>query len=105
MIPRVELIARTMSGTKYDLAKAAPCHQRTAQRVWKKLHKERVVTVIKWVQHYRHMIPVYGQGTTQPKPKPKTRAQISKKYMNDTEHKIQRLMRDRANRIIKRYGI
>ena len=56
----VELLRAGQALTKYDLAKAAPCDQKTAQRVLAKLHSGGIgVRIVWWQQVYYQRIPIY----------------------------------------------
>ena len=56
----VELLRAGQALTKYDLAKAAPCDQKTAQRVLAKLHSGGIgVRIVWWQQVYYQRIPMY----------------------------------------------
>ena len=76
MHPRVEAKARELMGqgvalSKYDLAKAAPCNQRTASRVLHKLHQAAMgVRIIWWQKVYHQRVPIYhmSEGSDYPKP-------------------------------------
>lgn len=114
MTPRVELKAKELLKAdlffnKYALAQIAHCDQRTAQRTLCKLHKAKIVVIKEWFRHYKHWIPVYilrkAKRADAIKPEPMTRSEISKRYNDDVEHKIDRLMRTRAKRTIKKMGI
>ena len=107
--PRVQLKAIELlnSGeilSKYDLAKKAYCDHRTAQRILSKLTG---IYVCSWRRHVNKHIPVYKKGNKYDKSKPKikTHAEVCKKYDDDPEHKINKLMRHRIRKIIKRIGI
>lgn len=114
MTPRVEnkaieLLNAKLSFNKYYLSAIAHCDQRTAQRALSKLHKNKQVVIKDWFKHYKHWIPIYSRirkgAIDKPKPAPMPRSEIAKKYSSDVEHQINRLMRDRARRTIKRIGI
>ena len=114
VIPRIELKAMELieakfSFNKYYLSEIAHCDQRTAQRALSKLHRNNKVVIKDWFKHYQHWIPIYGKSRKgaidKPKPLPIPRSEIAKKYSLDVEHQIDRLMRDRARRTIKRIGI
>lgn len=107
--PRVEMKAIELlnSGlllSKYDLAEKAFCDHRTAQRILSKISG---IYIAHWKSHVNKHIPVYKKGNRRNKEKPqaKTHAEICKKYDADIEHKIDKLMRERARRTIKRIGI
>lgn len=56
----VELLRTGQALTKYDLATAAPCDQKTAQRVLAKLHSGGIgVRIVWWQQVYYQRIPIY----------------------------------------------
>ena len=56
----VELLRAGQALTKYDLAKAAPCDQKTAQRVLAKLHSGGIgVRIVWWQKVYYQRIPIY----------------------------------------------
>lgn len=77
-IKALELLIAGQSLNKYDLAKAAPCNQRTAQRVLDKLHNSKVgVRVIWWAQVYHRHIPIYhmSHGSDYPQPMAMTPAE------------------------------
>jgi hypothetical protein len=110
MRSRVEAHALTLLGSKsaiskYDLAKSAPCDQRTAQRILKRLHERKVVVIVAWVYHYHKHIPKYGEGEKDKrKPKPLTRKQISRRYNADPENSWNRMMKRRAQRLILKHS-
>lgn len=56
----IELLRSGEALSKYDLAKASPCDQRTAQRVLAKLHSGGIgVRIVWWQQVYYQRIPIY----------------------------------------------
>lgn len=74
----VELLRAGQALTKYDLAKAAPCDQKTAQRVLAKLHSGGIgVRIVWWQQVYYQRIPIYhmSEGSDYPKPAAMTHAE------------------------------
>ena len=87
MRPRVKIRATELlkSGealSKYDLAKAAPCDQRTAQRVLDKLHSGGIgVRIIWWQKVYHQHIPAYhmSSGADYPRPVARTNAERQRK--------------------------
>ena len=76
MRPRVEIKAvELLKGgevlSKYDLAKAAPCHHRTAQRVLAKLHSEGIgVRIVWWMKSHNSNIPIYHMSAGRDAPRP-----------------------------------
>lgn len=59
-IKAVELLESGGALSKYDLAKAAPCHHRTAQRVLAKLHSAGIgVRIVWWAKSHNSNIPIY----------------------------------------------
>lgn len=75
MYPRVQAKAIEVLSTgealsKYDLARIAPCHQRTSQKILKKLHEMNQVRIIGWQKVYFQRIPIYhfSAGSDMPKP-------------------------------------
>jgi predicted metallo-beta-lactamase superfamily hydrolase len=108
-IKAVRLFETKMVINKYSLAETAYCDQRTAQRILKKLHENNFIVIADWHRHYRHWIPIYKRKrknvNDKPKPDSLTRSEIYKRYMMDVEHQINRLMRDRARRTLRRIGI
>ena len=105
----IELFQNGLFINKYFLCAVAHCDQRVAQRVLTKLHKNKQIIIKDWCKSYRQWIPIYfinkRNRVDKPKPEPMTRSEISKRYNEDVEHKIDKLMRDRARRTIKRIGI
>jgi len=105
----MELFEADLSFNKYYLSKIAHCDQRTAQRILTKLHQNKQIVIQSWCKVYKQFVPIYfinkRNRVDKPKPKPMTRSEISKRYNEDVEHKIDKLMRDRARRTIKRIGI
>lgn len=89
--------------SKHDAAALVPCHQRTAQRVLTKLHKDGSVKIVGWVEQYYQKIPAYlwGKGEDKPKPAPLTPAEKNRRYLSNPEIKDIELKRRRARRIIK----
>ena len=76
MHPRVEIRAVELleSGealSKFDLAKAAPCHHRTAQRMLAKLHSAGIgVRVVWWAKSHNSNIPIYHMSAGRDTPRP-----------------------------------
>lgn len=105
----IELFESKISINKYSLADTAYCDQRTAQRILKKLHENEKIVIIDWHRHYKHWIPIYKRRrkdlSDKPKPAPLPRSEIARRYMSDVENQINRLMRDRARRTVRRIGI
>lgn len=105
----VQLFETKIFINKYSLAETAYCDQRSAQRILKKLHENEKIVIVDWHRHYKHWIPVYRiklrNLSDKQKPAPLPRSEISRRYMMDVEHQINRLMRDRARRTIQRMGI
>lgn len=94
MTPRVRLFALAMIAekavTKYDLAAAAPCHQRTAQRTLDKLVDEKLAHVASWQRHYKKWIPVVvaGVGANKRKPKPLSAAERARGWRKENPDKV-----------------
>lgn len=76
MQPRVEIRAvELLKGgealSKFDLAKASPCHHRTAQRVLAKLHGSGIgVRVVWWMKSHNSNIPIYHMSAGLDAPRP-----------------------------------
>lgn len=79
----VELLKAGRALTKYDLAKAAPCNQRTAQRVLDKLHRGGIgVRIIWWQKVYHQRIAIYHMsvGDDYPRPAAMTHAEQQRRW-------------------------
>jgi hypothetical protein len=99
--PKIRAVLATgMHVTKYTMADLAPCHQRVAQRVLTRLHREGEIHISRWASSYQTPIPVYvvGPGKDKAKPKPLTPAEISQMYRN--RHPEVRI-RDKAKRQLR----
>lgn len=57
--------------SKNDAAALVFCDHRTAQRVFSKLHAEKIVYIAAWEPVYRQTIPVFKKGPGKDKAKPK----------------------------------
>lgn len=76
MFPRAEtkafeLLCKGKILTKYELAKAVPCHLMVAHRALKKLREERGnVRIVSWVRINHQPIPAYQikRGSDAPRP-------------------------------------
>lgn len=67
----VELLRAGQALTKYDLAKAAPCDQKTAQRVLAKLHRLKIgVRIVWWTKSHNSNIPIYHMSDGRDAPRP-----------------------------------
>ena len=70
-IKAVELLESGEALSKYDLAKAAPCHHRTAQRVLAKLHSAGIgVRIVWWAKSHNSNIPIYHMSAGRDAPRP-----------------------------------
>jgi len=109
MFPRVERAAKALLVTKtlnkYELADLVACHQKTAQRILKKLNEERYVHVFKWEKCYRAWIPSYrfGDAKDKAKPKPKTNAETQRKRRKDIEVRWKEALVKRKKRFIEKH--
>lgn len=97
----LELLRAGSQLTKYDLAEAAHCDQRTAQRALAKAHMAHEdIRVTGWAKTYRQWIPIYGIGSRdKPKPEPLTYAQKARRRRADPEVRWNELMSKRAKRL------
>lgn len=89
--------------SKYDAAEMVPCHQRTAQRVLTRLHKEGAVRIVGWASPTHIKVPEYlwGKGKNKPKPKPLTGAEKNRRRLSDPDIRERVLLQRRAKRIIQ----
>ena len=81
--PKIRAVLKTRRKfSKYALAEATPCHQRTAQRVLTRLHQQGEIHIVAWVSIYHAPIPQYviGPGKDAPRPRPQTKAETARMY-------------------------
>jgi hypothetical protein len=110
MRSRVELMAlELMAGgarlSKYDLADAAQCDQRTAGRMLARIHKAGIgVRICGWVSIYRAWIPTYRKapGVDVVRPKPMSGAERARRRRRDAEVRWNEMMIKRGKRLLER---
>jgi hypothetical protein len=108
MKPRVEESARLLLVTqrlnKYELADAASCDQRTAQRVLKLLHQKRYVRICGWDVCYRAPIPIYaiGAGKDAYRPKPIDKNAVQRRRRKDLEVRWEEALIKRKKRSLEK---
>ena len=93
---------RVMS--KYEAAKVVPCHHRTAQRIFDRLHKEKLVSICAWERVYHQHIAVYclkHNKRDEQKPAPITPLESTRRYRANPEKRIKEANRKRAKRLIE----
>lgn len=81
--PKIRAVLETgVKISKYGMAEAAPCHQRVAQRVLTRLHRQGEIHIVAWVSIYHAPIPQYviGPGKDAPRPRPQTKAETARMY-------------------------
>ena len=81
--PKIRAVLATgVRVSKYGMAEQAPCHQRVAQRVLSRLHRQGEIHIVAWVGVHQSLIPQYviGPGKDAPRPKPQTKAQTARMY-------------------------
>ena len=68
--------------SKFDIAKAVPCHHQTARRILIRIHKEKKIHIADWTYNYQQPIPVYvmGEGEDKPRPAPVTPLEATRRY-------------------------
>lgn len=99
--PKIRAVLATgVKVSKYTLAELTPCHQRVAQRVLSRLHRQGEIHIVGWVGVHQTPIPqyVFGPGRDVAKPAPLTPAEIARMYRN--RHPEVRL-RDKAKRQLR----
>lgn len=97
------IISSGQKMSKFDAAKAIPCHHQTARRILSRLHKEKQIYIVGWTYSYQQPIPIYvfGQGKDKPRPKPLTSVQTSRRYRAKPENHEQEIKQKRVKRIIE----
>lgn len=100
----LQLMQQGKTLDKYDLATAAFCDQRTAQRALGAMHKRGEIHITKWVPVYKHTIPHYafGPGKDAKKPKPLSGAEKNQKYLQDPLRREEIAARKRLKRLAER---
>lgn len=87
--------------TKYELAAKVFCHERTAQRLLKKLKEEKKVCICGWVLNKHAWIPRYkfGPGKNQSPPRAMTVVERARKLRRNPEYREMEARKARARRL------